>query len=881
MYQAVHVDTFNKISYIRDDKEGWIKEEYKPYAFKIDPNGQYTGLFGDKFRKVYSKNYVKGDLTVHEQDLNATLRVLSDRYLHEDEPPSFHKVCYFDIETEINGTLNRTNIKKANNKITSIAMLDKYNDKLYCLILNPQQTIENKVEGNKIVKSYKTEKLLLLDFLKIWEEISPTVIVGYNSCFFDCPYLYYRISKVLNKKEASRLSPIGIVQEQEWSEESPVKFCGISSLDYMRLYKKFVPKVQPSYKLDYICKKEIKEGKLHFTGSLDRLFKEDPNKYIEYNANDVLLLDKLDKKKGFIDLAIAICHFAHTEYENIYFSSLVLDGVIFTFLKRRGIVSPNKPQTNNPSLKRDRSIKRTKEEEEEDGFKGAYVKEPQIGLHDWLTDCDLKALYPSIIRTLNIGVETIVGRIVDTSLSYKESLGVDYLTKNKLEDFGSMLTIELKDGSTKRIKTSNLLSQIDSKTLSISANGILFKTDKKSVIHEVLAEWTQKRDDYKNLMKDARRALDFDKADFYDRYQQVFKVFCNSIYGVLGLTSFRYSDERKWLASATTMSGQHIIKHSIDFANNGVNKELGTKDVDYVVASDTDSFFLKLYDIVSHRLNHTITLKDSDKIIPIVEEYAETLCQTLNKEYDTLCKNSFNVTEHQISIKPEFVIEKAYWSKKKKYALKLIRREGTPIKEDEKYDFKGLDLMKSNFAPMFASFSYDMIISVLEGATKDDVDNKIIELKKKILNGTYREVATPVGIKQPLEKYIKSEAPNGQIFSSIEKGATVNFKSSIYYNDLLKFHGKEKEYPQLRIGESVAYCYLVQNPYKIECLGVPADDDYPEEIDELLTKYVDKNKNFDNQLLGKLQTFYDTLGWGIISTNTNKFSSRWNRKKVA
>jgi len=349
-YQAVYVDTFKKVSYVRDEDEGWIVDEYKPYAYKKDKDGKYIGLFGDKFKKIKPENYQKGDLSVHEQDIDPTLRVLTDKYLNEDSPPKSHRMVIFDIETEINGSLTPANIKKALNKITSIALLDKTTNKIYCLILDEKNQIKDSIIDNRQIISYKKESLLLKGFLEIWEELDPTIIIGYNSSYFDVPYLFYRISKILSVRDAYRLSPIGIDREQEWSDTTPVKICGLSSIDYLLLHKKFVPKVQPSYKLGDICKKEIGKGKIEFKGSLDKLFNEDINKYIDYNVNDVTLLDELDTKLGFLDLAITISHFAHTEYENIYFSSIVLDGVIYTFLKRKGIVSPNKPQTNDPSL---------------------------------------------------------------------------------------------------------------------------------------------------------------------------------------------------------------------------------------------------------------------------------------------------------------------------------------------------------------------------------------------------------------------------------------------------------------------------------------------------------------------------------------------------
>lgn len=881
MYQAVYIDRFKKISYVRDDKEGWIVEEYNPYAFKKHPQGEYTGLFGDKFKKVFNKNYQKGDLDVHEQDVDPTLRVLTDMYLHEDNPPEFHRLVYFDIETEIGGTLNKANIKKALNKITSIAILDKLHDKIYALIVDEKGEIEHKTVGNKEVIPFKNESFLLKRFIEIWEEISPTVIVGYNSAFFDVPYLFYRISKKLGKEWAYRLSPIGIVNEQEWSDDFPVKICGVSHLDYMLLYKKFVPKVQPSYKLDYIAKKEIGKGKLEFKGSLDKLFREDIEKYIEYNVNDVTLLDEIDKEKGFIDLAIAICHFAHTDYDNIYFSSIILDGVVFTYLRRLNIVSPNKPYTIDPSLKKDYKEKiqinsDDEEEEEEKSFKGGYVKEVKKGISELVLDADIASEYPSLIISLNIGLESVKARIINYDSEDVDDIGAEFLNKRDIDYNREYVDIQTPDKVIHRVKLKSIIDKLNTGNYSISGNGVIFDTTVLSTISKVSMEWFDKRKYYKDKMKEARNARDFSLAKFYDTYQQVYKVFLNSLYGVLALPSFRYTDSMRWLSSATTISGRIITQSTINFTNDKINKELGTND-DYVIASDTDSEFVECWKVAEHRLGIKKEDMSDDVVIKFLTDYGHELSSELNSYYDQLCRDTFNLKTHRIVIKPEYTIKRAYWSEKKKYALWLLSKEGTPIKEGEEFEFKGLDLMKSNFSLLFKEFSMNMIKNVLLHGDKDEIDKMVIELKKYLLQCDFTEYASPSGLRQPLEKYVKTQPTVGKIFTTFEPKTPAHFKASIRYNDLIKYHGITRDYPELRIGEQVATCYLIDNPYKIDSLGYPATDDRPDVIMKFIDKYIDRHKTFDNQLLGKIQKFYDTLGWGQVNLNENKNKSRWNR----
>jgi DNA polymerase elongation subunit (family B) len=297
-------------------------------------------------------------------------------------------------------------------------------------------------DGTKEVIPYKTESELLHGFLDKWYQLDPTIVTGWNSMFFDIPYMYYRISKVLGNDIAKTLSPIGKIKITPYSEQ-PVSIGGIAHLDYMLLFKKFITKQEPTYRLGDIGTKYVKLGKIEYNGSLDNLFREDIDKFIDYNVRDVEIIVELEKKLKFIELTITICHLCHTDYEQIYLSTMLNEGAILTYLKRKGIVSPNKPTTMNPALK-DLSVKKakweyeqgniTKEELEEIIFlaeyAGGYLKDPIPGLYEWVIDLDFTSLYPSIIRSLNMGIETLVGRVVnggkfDNQWSLKELKQMD------------------------------------------------------------------------------------------------------------------------------------------------------------------------------------------------------------------------------------------------------------------------------------------------------------------------------------------------------------------------------------------------------------------------------------------------------------------------
>jgi DNA polymerase elongation subunit (family B) len=452
------------------------------------------------------------DPKYYEKDVDKNTRLLVDMYFESDETPSYHNIVYLDIECEIAGALTPSNIRDPKGKITSIALYDNNSKKYYCLILDEKGKMSKTVNADKEIIPYLTEKELLSGFLDLWIELDPTIITGWNSAFFDMPYLYNRIRLVCGEEIALYLSPIRKVTYNEYNTDDPITIGGLNHLDYMLLFKKFITKQEPSYRLGEIGNKYVKLDKIEYQGSLDRLFEEDVNKFIDYNIRDVEIIVELEQVMKFIELTVTIGHLCHTTYESIYYSTVLNDGAILTYLKRKGIVSPNKPTTYNPSL-RDISVKKAeyeykagridKEEYEEikllAEYAGGYLKDPNPGLYEWVIDLDFTSLYPSIIRSLNIGIETLVGRIVnrdkyDNQWSLKELRAMD---PNKIVEIEKVK----KDKTLSRssVKVGDILHLIEKNDMLISAPGVIFRKDKSSVVCEILADWFAKRQEYKNV----------------------------------------------------------------------------------------------------------------------------------------------------------------------------------------------------------------------------------------------------------------------------------------------------------------------------------------------------------------------------------------------
>jgi DNA polymerase elongation subunit (family B) len=883
MYQSIYYDKDEKQYYLRDDSwEGFKEFQYWPTYYQKDFDGEFETLEGERVSAV---NRIKDwkDTSYFEKDVDRTTRLLVDQYYESDETPKSHNIVYLDIECEILGALTEESIKQALAKITALALYDNNSKKYYCLVLDETGTMKEAHDDTKIVIPYNNESDLLSGFLDKWYQLDPTIVTGWNSMFFDIPYLYYRISKVLGKTVAETLSPIKKIKITPYSEQ-PVSIGGIAHLDYMLLFKKFITKQEPTYRLGDIGTKYVKLGKIEYNGSLDKLFREDVDKFINYNVRDVEIIVELEKKLKFIELTITICHLCHTDYEQIYLSTMLNEGAVLTYLKRKGIVSPNKPTTMNPALK-DLSVKKakweyeqgniTKEELEEIIFlaeyAGGYLKDPIPGLYEWVIDLDFTSLYPSIIRSLNMGIETLVGRVVnggkfDNQWSLKELKQMDPNKVVVIEKIKKNRTI-----ATSQITVEGLISIIESNDLIISAPGVIFRKDKSSIICEILSDWFAKRQEYKGLMKQAYKSGNKELGDFYNSRQHAYKIKLNDVYGVFAINGWRYTDGNKFISKAITLTGQRLTQESIKFVNIWLNEQLGTEDKDYIVTSDTDSLFIQVKDLILFRKPELATA-DQETIVQEVLKVATEIQSLANNHLNTLVQELFNIKfpdePHYFELKQEVVLDRGYFAGKRRYAMHIVNKEGVTVDE---LDVKGLDLMKSNFPPIFRKFGEHIINEIMFGRKKSDIDKQILDFRTSIRTVDWRTILKPTGLKK-MKEYIASPPMTGDIFSRLGNKCPINTKAAIYYNDILRFKKLDKKYPTFQIGDKMFIAYLKDNPYRVDVVGFNGYND-PPEIMEFVEKYIDRDGLFDSVMKNKLESLYSDLGWGavVLNQNINKF----------
>jgi len=848
MNQNIFYDRNNKLVHLRDDNEGWSSFQYYPTYYQLDPKGKFYTLDGQKCSPTnkYDKDHLEIDIDIHT-------RVLIDLYKDSDEPPKFHNTVFFDIEIKMGGQLTKEYVLDAPMEVTAIALYDQPLQKYFVLVLDEKGTLKDVSEEGKEVLVFRHEEDLLRKFLDIWQECDPTIAVGYNSDYFDIPYLYSRMKRVLGEPTARRISPLGIVLERPDDEFQPVTIGGITSFDYMRLHKRYVMKQEDSYSLNNIGKKYAGLGKIEYNGSLDRLMEEDIQKYIDYNINDVEILLRLDEKLQYVNLSTMICHIGHVSYSDIYQSSKINEGAILTYLKRKDIVSPNKPTTINPLLK---GI-------EQEKTAGGFLKEPIPGLYNWIYDLDLTSLYPSIMRTLNMGYDTLICRML---LDDKKDC---WWSLKELKELPAdeKVMIENKDGKITSVPAGKFVDLIEKSECYVAANGVIYDSKRTSIIYEVLTDWFNKRVQYKELMKEANKAGDQEKYEFYKRYQLAVKVMLNSIYGCTALNSFRYGDGKRVIAGSITLTGQRIIQESIKYVNEEMNKEIGTES-DYIVASDTDSMFVQALPIINHR-NPEIDNNNDEAIIGKVQEIAKEFQSKVNNYYDILAKESFNSPlKHYLEMKMETVVKAAYWSKKRRYAQYIVNEEGVSV---NKLDFKGLELMKSNFPKKFKAFGTNLIKEIMFGKKKAEVDKLVLDFKDEITTGPAVDVGKPTGV-DGINKWTQKKASAGEMFSSFKLGAPAHVKAAVRYNDLLRFYKLDKKYDGIRDFDKIMWVNLRTNPYKLESMAITGYND-PPQIIEFVERYTDKEEVFNSIFLNKLESLYSDLGWSFPSLNkfTQKF----------
>ena len=681
---------------------------------------------------------------------------------------------------------------------------------------------ETKGEEKYIKCSDETE--LCKKFLSYWQENTPDVLSGWNIKFFDIPYLVNRFNKILGEDDTKKLSPWNMLSERKTvingRELIAYEFVGVSFLDYIELYRWYAPagKSQDSYKLDNIANVELGESKLSFDeyDNLHALYRLNYQKFIEYNIKDVELIVKMEEKLKLIELGMTLAYDTKTNYEDIFAQTRMWDSMTYAYLLEKGIVVPPKVVQSKTSA-----------------FEGAYVKDPQVGMHKWVASFDLNSLYPHLMMQYCISPENLV----------------------EVADY----TPEMRDIISRGVSVEKLLNkEIDLsklKGVTITPNGQFFRTDKKGFLPQMLEDMYEDRKKFKKLMLKAKQEYE-NEPDLKKKYeiekniakfnnlQLAKKVSLNSAYGALGSQYFRFYDLR--MALAVTLAGQLSIRWIENKINAYMNKLLGTENEDYVIASDTDSIYLRLGELVEKIVAGKN--KSTEEIITIMDKVCEDKIQPyIDESYNQLA-TYVNAYAQKMQMKRESLADKGIWTAKKRYILNVYNNEGVQYNEPQ-MKVMGLEMIKSSTPSAIREMMKESIKIMMTG-NESDIHTFIDEFRTRFKTLPAEEISFPRGL-NGLKEY-------SDRVTMYKKGTPIHVKGAILYNHYLKEMGLTKQYPLIQDGEKLKFTYLKQpNPFKDMVISYPVR--LPKEFG--LQEYIDYDTQFEKAFLEPIKVILDCMNW--------------------
>ena len=649
-----------------------------------------------------------------------------------------------------------------------------------------------------------SEEHLLLEFVNDWSMNYPDIITGWNSRFFDIPYLVNRIVKILGQKMANKLSPWGWYKENEINlfgnrKQQIFDLVGISSIDYMDVYKKFTYVNRESYSLNHIAYTELGEKKLDYSeySSLHELYKTNFQKFVDYNVRDVVLLERLEEKLKLLEMIISLAYMAKCNFNDVFSPVKMWDCIIFNHLKDQQIVVPPK-----------------RHETKTEAYEGAYVKDPQIGRHKWVASFDLNSLYPHLIMQYNISPETLVGMHTESGL-------VDALLDKEFD-----------------------VAFLKEKNLTMTPNGSLYTRKKQGFLPALMEKMYTDRVKYKNLLLTEQKkgkAADTNKLAQYHNMQINLKIALNSAYGALGNQWFRFYDVRN--AEAVSVAGQLSIRWAERAVNQYLNKILETENDDYVLASDTDSLYVTLDSLVQK-----VGLTDTDKIIEFMDKVCEGKIQNvIDKCYGEMAEY-VNAFEQKMVMKREVLAEVGIWTGKKHYILNVHNSEGVQY-DEPKLKIMGIEAIKSS-TPEPCRNALKEAFKIMMNGTEDDVINYIEEFKIKFKTLPAEEVSFPRSVKG-LAKYHDSA-------SIYQKSTPIHVKGSLIYNKILQNKRLTRKYPKIQEGEKIKFAYL-KEPNPTGDTVIAMLNALPDEFE--LKPYIDYEKQFSKSFLDPIIGILNVIGW--------------------
>ena len=738
---------------------------------------------------------------------------ISDKYPEEEIKFDINKIKISTLDIEVKSENGFPDVESSAEEILLISLQDYNTKQIRTWGLG---NFDNK-QDNVIYKSFKTEYELLLSFINWWmvEENTPEVVTGWNSELYDIPYLTRRLDRVLGEKLMRRMSPWGLVTEREIHimrrKQISYDIGGVTQLDYLNLYKKFTYKAQESYRLDYIASVELGQKKLDHSefDTFKDFYTKGWQKFVEYNINDVELVDRLEDKMKLIELAIVMAYDAKANYADVFSQVRMWDTIIYNYLKKRNVVIPPKEQT-------DKDAK----------YAGAYVKEPIPGKYDWVVSFDLNSLYPHLIMQYNISPETLLETKHPTAT-------VDKILNEEL-------TFEMHQDS------------------AVCANGAMYRKDVRGFLPELMEKIYKDRTIYKKKMLQAKQDYEKKKSKRLEKeiarcnnIQMARKIQLNSAYGAIGNQYFRYYKLAN--AEAITLSGQVSIRWIENRMNRYLNKILKTENEDYVIASDTDSIYLNLGPLVE------VVYKDREKDGSGICTFLNKVCEVefekyIESSYETLAKY-VNAYDNKMVMKRENIADRGIWTAKKRYILNVWDSEGVRY-EEPKLKMMGIEAVKSSTPAPCRTMIKDALKIMMNG-TEDEVIDYIDACRKEFKTLPPEDIAFP---------RTASDVRKYQASSTIyAKGTPIHIRGALLFNHYVKQKKLTNKYSLIGNGEKVKFLYL-KKPNTIQENVVSFIQDFPKELG--LDKYIDYDLQFEKSFVEPLKAILDAIGWNVEKTVT-------------
>ncbi len=864
--------------------------EYREYPanyvfYYDDPRGKHRTIYGTPVTRFATRNgkefqkeiRIQGNKRLWESDFKPVFRCLEENYLGA-EPPKL-QTAFFDIEANFDPVKGFAPTNDPFNNITAISVYLDWLDKLVTLVMPPKsmswETAEEICRRYDDCYLFDREEDMLDTFLNLIDDAD--ILTGWNSEGYDIPYTIGRITRVLSKDDTRRMCLWGQFPKQREFERfgalsTTFDLIGRVHMDYMQLYRKYTYEERHSYSLDAIGEYELDERKTAYEGTLDQLYNKDFDTFIKYNRQDTRLIAKLDKKLRFLDLANTIAHDNTVLLQTTMGAVATTEQAIINEAHAQGLVVPN------------RKGREVKDEEVNTQAAGAYVAYPKRGMHEYIGAIDINSLYPSAIRALNMGPETIIGQL--------RPIMTDHYIKEKMEDkvvngkvikgvsfaeaweglFGSLeytAVMEGQQGTEITVDweidgTSDVYSAADvwrivfdnNKPWTISANGTIFTYEKKGIIPGLLERWYAERKQMQAKVKDATTTED---KEYWDKRQLVKKINLNSLYGAILNPGCRFFDHR--IGQSTTLTGRTIAKHMDSFVNEaitGVYDHVG----DAVIYGDTDSVYFSAWPIVKAEVEAGKMEWNKDICIQVYDSIADQVNESFPEFMERACHCP---RQNGAIIKGgrELIATKGLFIKKKRYAVLIYDKEGKRKDVNGKpgeVKAMGLDLKRSDTPKVVQDFLSEILLDVLTGAERDSIIEKVREFKISFQERPAWEKGTPKRVNN-LTKYTAEENRLGKANMPGHVRAAMN------WNNLRRMHSDNYSM-QIVDGMKTIVCKLKDNPLGYTSVGYPTDEahipqwfkDLPFDQDKMEAGIVDQ----------KVENLLGVLNWRIAeSTDIN------------